>query len=74
MYAAKEKFIEMTQVVAGAHRTGKEHVTSHVHSIDGEIQTWRTFINIVVSVYGSFMTKQETFSTLNHVMARALAS
>jgi len=27
----------------GAHRTGREHVTAHVHSIDGEIQTWRTY-------------------------------
>ena len=24
----------------GAHRTGREHVTLHVHSIDGKIQTW----------------------------------
>jgi len=23
----------------GAHRTGRKHVTPHVHSIDGEIQT-----------------------------------
>ena len=22
---------------------GREHVTPHVHSIDGEIQTWRTY-------------------------------
>ena len=27
----------------GAHWTGREHVTSHMHSIDGEIQTWRTY-------------------------------
>jgi len=30
-------------VLPGAHRMGREHVTSHVHSIDGEIQTWRTY-------------------------------
>ena len=31
------------QVLPGAHRTGREHVTSHVRIIDGEIQTWRTY-------------------------------
>ena len=29
--------------ISGAHRTGREHVTPNVHSIDGEIQTWRTY-------------------------------
>ena len=28
---------------------GREHVTPHVHSIDGEIQTWQTYYN-----YSSF--------------------
>jgi len=35
-------------VLPGAHRTGREHVTSQVHSIDSEIQTWRRTLNIVV--------------------------
>jgi len=28
---------------AGAHGTGRDHVTAHVHSIDGEIQTWQMY-------------------------------
>ena len=31
--------------ITGAHQMGREHVTPHVHSIDGEIQTWQTYYN-----------------------------
>ena len=42
-------------------------MTSHVHSIDGEIQTWRAILNIVVSVDFYDETGNINFSTLNHV-------
>ena len=52
---------------SGAHRTGREPVTSHVHSIDGEIQTWQMYYKYSSFHIWIFMTKQETISTLNHV-------
>ena len=44
-----------------------EHVTSHVHSIDSEIQTWQMCYKYSSFRIWNFMMKQETFSTLNHV-------
>jgi len=46
--------------IPGAHRTGREHVTSHVNSIDGEIQTWRMYYKYSSFRTWIFMTKQET--------------
>jgi len=41
--AINAKIAQAVMVLPGAHQTGREHVTSNVHSIDGEIQTWRTY-------------------------------
>ena len=30
---------------------GREHVTLHVHSIDGKIQTWQIIINVTTSIF-----------------------
>jgi len=38
-----------TQVLSS---TGREHVTSHVHSVDGEIQAWPVYYKYSSSVYG----------------------
>ena len=46
---------------------GRKHVTSHVHSIDGEIQTRRMYFKYSSFRIWIFMMKQETFSILNHM-------
>ena len=50
----------------GAHRTGREHVTLHVHSIDGKIQTWQMYFEYSGFHVWIFMMKQKIFSILNH--------
>jgi len=48
----------------------REHVTSHMHCIDGEIYAWRMYSSFCV---WTFMLKQVTFSTSNHTELDSLS-
>ena len=51
-YSMPEK--KTVQLCSGAHqvRRTREHVTTHTHNVNGKIQTWQIFPNIVYSFYG----------------------